>query len=35
LPPAERLRLMAEQVSECSPDDRGAEVADLIRRLAA
>jgi hypothetical protein len=35
LSPAERLRLMAEQVSECSPDDRGAEVADLVRRLAA
>ena len=32
---AERLRLMAEQVSECSPDDRGAEVANLVRRLAA
>jgi hypothetical protein len=35
LPPAERLRLIAEQVSECSPDERGAEVANLVRGLAA
>jgi len=35
LPPADRLRVIAEQVSECSPDDRGAEVANLVRGLAA
>jgi hypothetical protein len=35
LPPAERLRLIAEQVSECRQDDRGAEVANLVRGLAA
>jgi len=34
LPPAERLRLIAEQVSECSPDKRGAEVANVVRGLA-
>jgi hypothetical protein len=34
LPPADRLRLIAEQVSECSPDARGAEVANLVRGLA-
>jgi hypothetical protein len=35
LSPAERLRLIAEQVGECSPGDRGAEVANLVRGLAA
>jgi hypothetical protein len=35
LPPAERLRLIAEQVRECMPDDRGSEVANLVRGLAA
>jgi len=34
LPPAERLRVMAEQVIECSPGDKGAEAANLVRRLA-
>jgi len=35
LPPAERLRLIDEQVRECMPDDRGSEVANLVRGLAA
>ena len=35
LSPVERLRLIAEQVSECRQGDRGAEVAKLVRGLAA
>ncbi|HLL52014.1 MAG TPA: hypothetical protein VK447_00625 [Myxococcaceae bacterium] len=35
LPQTERLRLLAEQVSECRQDERGTEVANLVRGLAA
>jgi hypothetical protein len=35
LPQHARLRLIADQVLECRPDEQGAEVAERVRSLAA